>query len=413
MKTRANLILFCNILAWLLLVVHSSSETTLSLDAPLHNEHEGELPLESSNSNLQQPEPEQQPEEQEVEPESDRNLHHWYQRYHWYGGGKSDSDERNRGTMGSTRSSTSSMSMMMGTRSGRRPYWYLRYPHRRRHYLMKPSSPTTTRSPAVRVPTTMPNMQGSQPSAAPVSGQQTLNPTQESTNTTNSTCSRVTCDFNTLAVNVFLDEPSQLAILQQACGISAVTATSSNGRDARQANIFDSAVIRTFRGSQGTDADLGSPNRNCPVMSNSSSGVVVGPGKGQGGRPGQPFSNCEPLHNLVIIQTPGRRFANDMGGCLFFDFTSPIQMVDMGLLDVGFNTTLTVRIFVMLVVSMLDPSFLSTGQRTSLTFLTIFFLVPYSIFVYTTCSSRHKTITKPQKRYSRVPKILVTMDIGP
>jgi hypothetical protein len=48
------------------------------------------------------------------------------------------------------------------------------------------------------------------------------------------------------------------------------------------------------------------------------------------------------LKNLVIIQNPERRFANDVGGCLSFNFISPVQMVDMGLLDVGPNTNVTV-----------------------------------------------------------------------
>jgi hypothetical protein len=59
----------------------------------------------------------------------------------------------------------------------------------------------------------------------------------QATNCTLKNATRVTCDFARLAVNVTLDDPDQLAILMEDCGISSVTAIKN--MQARDVNVRD------------------------------------------------------------------------------------------------------------------------------------------------------------------------------
>ena len=78
---------------------------------------------------------------------------------------------------------------------------------------------------------------------------------------------------------------------------------------------------------------LGAPNRDCQGG---------GPGEGSGGAPGDdgsnPFQNCEPLGNVLIIQEnnqcPEIPDDNEQGGEITLDFNPMAKFVyDIGLLD--------------------------------------------------------------------------------
>ena len=73
--------------------------------------------------------------------------------------------------------------------------------------------------------------------------------------------------------------------------------------------------------------DLGSPNKKCPGG---------GPGKGQGGRPGEVGENCEPLGNLLIISEDCNQDEPNYsvyGGTFTFYFGNPMGLKLVGLLD--------------------------------------------------------------------------------
>jgi hypothetical protein len=75
------------------------------------------------------------------------------------------------------------------------------------------------------------------------------------------------------------------------------------------------------------DPDLGSPNSACPGG---------GPGVGAGGAPGMPFSNCDPLSNVLIIQESDKPQPDDnvYGGTLRFTFTEPVSLDQVSILDI-------------------------------------------------------------------------------
>ena len=64
-------------------------------------------------------------------------------------------------------------------------------------------------------------------------------------------------------------------------------------------------------------------------------------------QPDQPFPNCEPRGNLIIIQDPrytDRPNDSAFGGCLLFTFETPVELVNLGLLDLEEQgVTVTVR----------------------------------------------------------------------
>jgi hypothetical protein len=131
--------------------------------------------------------------------------------------------------------------------------------------------------------------------------------------------------------NVFVDQ--QGAALLAKCGVNV---RAKEGTTVRDVNVFDSARVKSQNDKD--DPDLGSPNKFCPGG---------GPGKGNGGKPDGPFPNCNPQGNLLIIQDPRKdpRFANDspFGGCIFFEFERPIELVNVGLLHGEAPATITVR----------------------------------------------------------------------
>ena len=95
-----------------------------------------------------------------------------------------------------------------------------------------------------------------------------------------------------------------------------------------QARIFDSST-------PGSDPDLGSPNEDCAQL-----GQVSGPGQGAGGRRGQRGQNCNPLGNLLIIQSEDKSEPDDnpTGGNITFAFDVPVQeFLSIGLIDIENN----------------------------------------------------------------------------
>jgi hypothetical protein len=126
-----------------------------------------------------------------------------------------------------------------------------------------------------------------------------------------------------LIPNVYLSDPEQAAQLFEDCGVMV---TALQGDVPQSVNVFNSSNIQSDNPKD--DPDLGSPNEACPGG---------GPGIGEGGGPDQPFPNCVPQGNLLIIQDPRSDpdTANDsgLGGCITFEFSSPIEIVNTGILD--------------------------------------------------------------------------------
>jgi hypothetical protein len=112
--------------------------------------------------------------------------------------------------------------------------------------------------------------------------------------------------------------------------------------------IFDTSdPYKRVGGRVCGDKDLGAPNRECPGG---------GPGKGEGGEPGpngsNPYKNCEPLGNALIIQEDNRKNVcgdipddNQEGGVLTMDFSPPAnEFFDVSLLDVDYPVSITVTV---------------------------------------------------------------------
>lgn len=98
--------------------------------------------------------------------------------------------------------------------------------------------------------------------------------------------------------------------------------------------LFDSSNP----GSQDTcdDDDLGAPNKDC---------TPSGPGVGEGGKPGQPGENCNPLGNILIIQEEGSDCPDDSadGGEITFDFIEPaVEVFEMEFLHIFSRAMVTV-----------------------------------------------------------------------
>jgi hypothetical protein len=59
------------------------------------------------------------------------------------------------------------------------------------------------------------------------------------------------------------------------------------------------------------------------------------------------IANCEPLGNLLIIQNENKTVDNPndsaFGGCLVFTFIDPVDLINIGLLDVEEIANITVR----------------------------------------------------------------------
>ena len=111
------------------------------------------------------------------------------------------------------------------------------------------------------------------------------------------------------------------------------TLTASGGLS-NKPRLFDTSTPGT---NKFGDPDLGSPNKRCSPS---------GPGKGEGGEPGSPGANCEPLGNVLIIQEENTRpdipDDNVDGGIITFHFDKPQRVAKIGLLDIDYKSFLTV-----------------------------------------------------------------------
>jgi hypothetical protein len=109
--------------------------------------------------------------------------------------------------------------------------------------------------------------------------------------------------------------------------------------------LFDSANPgQKVGGGYCGDKDLGAPNRECPGG---------GPGKGEGGEPGpdgeNPYKNCNPLGNILIIQEDNRDNRcgeipddNQNGGVITVDFSTVAEEVySLTLLDIDYPISIT------------------------------------------------------------------------
>jgi hypothetical protein len=190
----------------------------------------------------------------------------------------------------------------------------------------------------------------------------------------------VYCDFNTLLPGVPLTESLQADILHNDCFLSVETivGTTTSGRayDNPPINVFDSSAILSKY--PRDDPDLGSPNRACgPIVPTTQPGSGTGtstrrgPGRGRGGKPStaadqasNPFSNCNELGNLLILQNAdihASEKANDSahGGCMVFTFQAHVHLMDFGLLDIEEGATITVRTYAT------DKFSTSTGRKNT------------------------------------------------
>jgi hypothetical protein len=125
---------------------------------------------------------------------------------------------------------------------------------------------------------------------------------------------------------VSLNDPDQAERLRNDCLVS-VSAIRTIDPPNNPVNVFDSTNIASNR--TGDDPDLGAPNQEC---------MGGGPGFGIGGEPDAAFPNCEPQGNLLIIQNENldASIPNDSahGGCLVFDFTQPMNLINFAILDI-------------------------------------------------------------------------------
>jgi FG-GAP repeat len=167
----------------------------------------------------------------------------------------------------------------------------------------------------------------------------------------------VSCDFSTLTPEVPLTNMEQADKLRNDCSLSVKTSGTMPGR------VYSNPPINVFDSLNGVvskhardDPDLGAPNRACgPILANGQKG----PGRGDGGKPfiklngGQtvtnPYKNCAPLGNVLIIQNGDIRVeekANDspFGGCIEFEFNGlHVTLTNFGLLDKEDPAEITVR----------------------------------------------------------------------
>lgn len=102
-------------------------------------------------------------------------------------------------------------------------------------------------------------------------------------------CKHISCDFSTLIPNLYVTRPAQREKILADCGFTV------RADEGLNINVFDSANIVSKY--PRDDPDLGAPNRAC-----GSARGKKGPGRGDGGKPGAPWPNCDPQGNLLIIQ---------------------------------------------------------------------------------------------------------------
>jgi hypothetical protein len=223
----------------------------------------------------------------------------------------------------------------------------------------EPGEPSTTKSPTLsptprpseKLPTESPTVSPTpRPNESPTKSP-TLNmtpspnaiPTPSPTASLTATCDTFKCDFDMLDAGVAVGDQARL--LREKCGLTASSSISF-------LNVFNSAYIK--KNNRDFDPDLGSPNAKC----DSFTGGPGAGGRGVGGEPyledgvtPNPFANCNPLGNVLIIQKDGppATIPNDSayGGCVSFVFDVPVQVHDVGLLAAiehkGKKANITVR----------------------------------------------------------------------
>ncbi len=154
------------------------------------------------------------------------------------------------------------------------------------------------------------------PTPAPVPVPPTLSPVEPG-----KACTPVTIDFNNLSDGTTILSGSYLWNEYKDDFGLVLSATGGYLR-----------FPRTFNTSraEGDNAYLGSPNERCDPS---------GPGKGLGGGPGAPASNCESLGNVLIIQDDidtSRQVSSENGGVITFAFDSRVERVnEIGLLNIS------------------------------------------------------------------------------
>jgi hypothetical protein len=185
----------------------------------------------------------------------------------------------------------------------------------------------------------------------------------------------INCDFNALRAGVPIQD--QVDALRDDCKLTVSTSSVSSN----SLNILDSSFISSHR--PGFDPDIGSPNFKC----DSFAGPGLG-GLGNGGAPylgngktPNPFANCKPLGNVLIIQKKDKPLASndknepraplraagngDFGNaCVEFIFDYPMDVLDVGLLDAvarkGKKATITVRSSMLRLIITSYPSHMIT-----------------------------------------------------
>jgi hypothetical protein len=135
------------------------------------------------------------------------------------------------------------------------------------------------------------------------------------------------CDFSSLFVypnsavdGKVLDGTSNGYGLLNSCGLTVVPFNT----DSYITVLGSESPVRNTK-NPDFDPDLGSPSRSCG-----------GFGRGKGGMLGEPWENCEPLGNVLILQDPSFTYPNDDadGGCLNFTFPYHVTNLKLGLLDI-------------------------------------------------------------------------------
>jgi hypothetical protein len=164
----------------------------------------------------------------------------------------------------------------------------------------------------------------------------------------------VVCDFSVLAPGVSLTNLDQADKLRSDCFMSVKAGGAVPGKVYSDLPIY---VVDSRNGvlskNPREDPDVGAPNRACAAVVNGQKG----PGRGAGGKPlievdGQmidnPYKNCDPLGNLLVIQNRDigvEEKADDslFGGCMEFEFFGlNVVLTDFGILDLETPAEITV-----------------------------------------------------------------------
>lgn len=203
----------------------------------------------------------------------------------------------------------------------------------------EPTAAEPTTDGATPVPTLLPSRtpvyskptKATAPSAVPTREpvvEPTGSPTEPSPTAT-STCTETVIDFDTLPDGTPLAAGEYLSReWQDAYGLTL----SASGGFSELPRLFDTANPGD---EEIGDIDLGSPNARCDKP---------GPGIGEGGEPGEPGENCIPQGNVLIIQEADTEQPDDHvdGGTMTFSFASPVEVKEIGLMDIDYAGTIEV-----------------------------------------------------------------------